>query len=204
MQSKDNDTASEISDERTVPFNGENVPLAPVMGLLRENTAQRNYAESKLVHANSKIKELNALHIATLARLMKYEGGAILLEVYKFAVENDMFINCASSLFNVKFRVGEYKAKNSGHISQAHYTYYGHYFELTKYMVWNQSSTMVISLLKNFKKNFVRYIYRCTNLCIQRCNIPKSRIILISAVFQMLKYLTKYCISLFFQLFSQR
>jgi hypothetical protein len=97
MASNFNDTVSEISDERTVPFNGRDVPVAPVMGLLRENTAQRDYAESKLAHANSKIKELNALHIAALARLMKYEGDAILLEVYNFAVENGMFINCENS-----------------------------------------------------------------------------------------------------------
>jgi hypothetical protein len=33
---------------------------------------------------------------------------------------------CSST---VKTRVDEYKAKKSGRISQAHYTYYGYYFE---------------------------------------------------------------------------
>jgi hypothetical protein len=107
------------------------VPLGAVMAKLATNTAQRNGAEGALHYAEIKIRESKEGHIATLGRLVKYEGLPIIEEALDYAKTAGLFVDCDSKWVGVKTVIQNYTTK-SGKTQLAHHTTYGKFLEYVK------------------------------------------------------------------------
>lgn len=107
------------------------VPLGAVMGLLKQNTAERNSASTQLHYAEIKIRESKEGHFATLGRLVKYEGLPIIEEALDYAKKSGLFVECESKWVGVKTVVKNYTTK-SGKTQLAHYTIYDKFLEYVK------------------------------------------------------------------------
>jgi len=97
------------------------VPLGVVCGLLHKHTEQRNNAEISLHYAKIQIRESKEGHIATLGRIVKYEGLPIIEEALEYAKCAGLFIPCNSKFVDTKTTVGDYTTK-AGKTYKAHFT----------------------------------------------------------------------------------
>jgi hypothetical protein len=102
------------------------VPVKAVMGLLKENTNQRNEALAQNGYDKRKIQTLTKSHIETLSRLVKYEGMSIIEEVFDYALKNGIFINCSSKIVEVKTKI---VFTTKANVKKAHYTIYNTFLE---------------------------------------------------------------------------
>jgi hypothetical protein len=106
-------------------------PLGAVMAKLAKNTVQRNNAESALNYAEIKIRASKEGHIATLGRLVKYEGLPIIEEALDYAKSAGMFVKCDSKCIGVKTYLFPYTNKN-GKSAPAHFSIYDTFLEMAK------------------------------------------------------------------------
>jgi hypothetical protein len=97
------------------------VPIGVVCGLLHKNTQQRNNAQVSLHYANIQIRESKEGHIATLGRIVKYEGLPIIEEALQYAKNAGIFVPCNSKFVDTKTTVGDYTTK-AGKTYKAHFT----------------------------------------------------------------------------------
>jgi hypothetical protein len=107
------------------------VPLGIVCGLLHKHTEQRNHAEISLHYANIQIRESKEGHIATLGRIVKYEGLPIIDEALEYAKTAGLFIPCNSKFVDIKTIVGNYTTK-AGKTYKAHFTNHNKFLEKCK------------------------------------------------------------------------
>ena len=101
------------------------VPVGAVMGLLRENTKQRDGYSYELTQSNNKNRSLIDIHVETLGRLIRYEGQSVIEEAFDFMCDHGAFIKLNSQLLDIKTNLREIVAKGKKRI--AHYTHYNHF-----------------------------------------------------------------------------
>jgi len=99
-----------------------------ICGLLHKNTEQRDMAHTELHYAKIKLRESKEGHIATLGRIVKYEGQPIINEALDYARKNGVFINCNSKYVGFKTIVKDYTTK-SKKTYKAHFTHYDKFLE---------------------------------------------------------------------------
>jgi hypothetical protein len=101
--------------------------LGAVMRKCGEAVQTANYQASLLNHQQAKLMSKDELHIHTLGRMVKYEGMAIVEEVWEYAVAN-MFITKINSInLGIKSQVLPVVNKKTKKTTYAHHTKYGHF-----------------------------------------------------------------------------
>jgi len=106
-------------------------PLYAIMGALHKNSEGWKDTSYALKCEEGKSRNLVDIHLATLGRLVKYEGQPIIDEAFAFMLRNGAFIKLNSRILGVKTHIGDYKTKQ-GKIIKAHFTHYKHYLETVK------------------------------------------------------------------------
>jgi hypothetical protein len=143
------------------------IPIAAVLSKLKQNTSQRNELAGALDGANKKNICLKTRVILEKSRLIKYEGPAIIDEIFEFAVDNSMFVNCYSAIVGCKSEIKPYKLK-SGKTVDAHHTIYGHYLGSVKDMgpepTYYNGNFMVKTYEDIFKSRLNYGITECSSL----------------------------------------
>ena len=126
-------------------------PLGAVMGLLAENTAQRNSADINNAHLNKKIHEHIDQHMELLGRLSKYENT--IDEAMEYAVSKGFFLSCDSEKIGVLSTIKNYTNKK-GKSHKAHFSVYGTYLEKCKKEGEQPKSYKGNFLYKTYKTQF--------------------------------------------------
>ena len=142
-------------EERVVPERV--VPIGAVMARLATNTAERNASAMGLHYANIKIRESKDGHIATLGRLVKYEGVPIIDEVLEYAKSAGIFIGCESKHIGVMTKIIPYTNKK-GKTAPAHYTIYDKFLEMVKVGDEQPKSYRGFFLYKTYAEQFDKYL----------------------------------------------
>jgi hypothetical protein len=133
------------------------VPLGAVMGLLGNNTAQRNNAEFSLQQSQNKVRNQQALHIKTLGRLYQHQGVEIINEVFEYAKQEGIFIPCDSEKIGILSVIKDYTNKQKK-TSPAHFTIYGKFIEMVKKDNLVPKSYKGYFLYKTYEEQFKNYI----------------------------------------------
>jgi len=132
------------------------VPLGAVMSKLCVNTQQRDAAQNQLHYAQIKIRESKEGHIATLGRLLKYEGLPIIEEALEYAKTAGLFVECESKFVGVTTTIKEYKTK-SGKKFLAHFTIYDSYISKVTDGDDKPKSYKGYFLYKNYAEQLEKY-----------------------------------------------
>lgn len=104
-------------------------PLGAVMGMLAENTAQRDNAQANNAYLNGEIRTHISKHMELLGRLSKYENT--IDEAMEYAVSKGLFLSCDSEKIGVLSTIKNYTNKK-GKSHKAHFSVYGTYLEKCK------------------------------------------------------------------------
>jgi hypothetical protein len=132
------------------------VPIGAVMSKLGVNTHQRDIAQNQLHYAQIKIRESKEGHIATLGRLLKYEGLPIIEEALEYAKTAGLFVECESKFVGVTTTIKEYKTK-SGKKFLAHFTIYDSYISKVTDGDDKPKSYKGYFLYKNYAEQLEKY-----------------------------------------------
>jgi hypothetical protein len=112
-----------LNEETVAPVRP--VPVGAVMGMLRDNTFERNENAYHLSQANDKNRSLIDIHVETLGRLVRYEGQSSIEEAFDFMCESGAFIKLNSQLLNIKTTIVHQISK--GKNRRVHRTHYNHF-----------------------------------------------------------------------------
>jgi hypothetical protein len=133
------------------------VPLGAVMGLLGNNTAQRNNAEGLLKQTQNKVRNQQALHIKTLGRLYQHQGVEIINEVLEYAKQEGIFIPCDSEKIGILSVIQDYTNKQKKTF-KAHFTIYGKYIDKVDKNNLVPKSYKGYFLYKKYEEQFKNHI----------------------------------------------